>query len=349
MGLVIKKKTAMLSSKAFILLAVLSLLAQPLHGPVGGLWSSYSASAAPVQSGTTWNVSSANDLKQALADPTIHHITLTADITTNESFVLSRDNVTINGNDKKITAPNLPGWVSNGENYGLKIYKATGISINSLRVAGGNAAIQLNGSSVRLTGNMHVSDNRFGGIEVSRGSGVVEDSELVVAGSFWDPSNSESAGRPAIWVVNGQGTVSGVDGFIRATHIKPDQTQYYLKNAHSGVIATNVTKNTTHATVQSAIDLASPGDEIRLENDVVLSAAIQANKPVVINGNNKTITSDYTKTSGSNNAAILITSDNVMVKNVTVTRSAAAQRADNWVHGINVYESNGVMLSGVHC
>lgn len=80
---------------------------------------------------------------------------------------------------------------------------------------------------------MNVSNNEFGGIEVSRGTATgLENSVLNVASYLGH--NGESYGVPAVWLVNGQGTVdtSGIHALsplTSTTLVKPGETQYYVR------------------------------------------------------------------------------------------------------------------------
>ena len=332
--------------------AVLALTAQPFSGAVLNGQLSQQASAAAVQNGYTWEVSNAADFQAALNDPAVNHITLTADIdaSAGPSLLLTRSNVTINGNDKTLIAPNLGGvWVSNGNNYGLKIYQASNITINSLKVRGGNAAILVNGSSVKLTGNTHVSDNTFGGIEVSRGGGVAANSQLTLQGVLWDEQHKESATRPAVWVVDGQGSVdvSGLHSSYTlslATHVKPGQTQYYVHQENSGTVATNVTQSKTYATLTGAVTAANANDVIELNQDIITPNMVTIDKPLTIDGKGKTVTASYSfTTNGVDNAVFTITANNVTLKNLTTTNTSTGAKP----HGVVVQQVTGAKLDTV--
>ncbi len=332
--------------------AVLALTAQPFSGAVLNGQLSQQASAVAVQNGYTWEVSNAADFQAALNDPAVNHITLTADIdaSAGPSLLLTRSNVTINGNDKTLIAPNLGGvWVSNGNNYGLKIYQASNITINSLKVRGGNAAILVNGSSVKLTGNTHVSDNTFGGIEVSRGGGVATNSQLTLQGVLWDEQHKESATRPAVWVVDGQGSVD-VSGLhpsyplSLATHVKPGQTQYYVHQENSGTVATNVTQSKTYATLTGVVAAANANDIIELNQDIVTPSMVTIDKPLTIDGKGKTVTASYSfTTNGVDNAVFTITANNVTLKNLTTTNTSTGAKP----HGVVVQQVTGAKLDTV--
>jgi hypothetical protein len=100
----------------------------------------------------------------------------------------------INGNGYKLTfKDDQDGWSSN---YVLQFYKTKG-SIKNLSIAGGDAAILVNGSDVTLKGTVDVSGNEFGGIEVSQGEGVTKEPKLTVNGTLTFAADED---LPAIWI-----------------------------------------------------------------------------------------------------------------------------------------------------
>lgn len=100
----------------------------------------------------------------------------------------------------------------------------------------------------------------------------------------------------------------------------------------------------THADLQDAIDNA-PSDGsgvINLTGSVTLGAQVTVNKPLTINGNNNTIYAAFSKTSNSNNAALGIQSNNVVINNLNIARTSG-----NALHGVNIYNSHNVTLNNV--
>ena len=62
--------------------------------------------------------------------------------------------------------------------YGIQIYRTSGVTLRNISATNGNAGILINGSEVALEGTVDVSGNTFGGIELSKGSGVTETPSL---------------------------------------------------------------------------------------------------------------------------------------------------------------------------
>ncbi len=105
--------------------------------------------------------------------------------------------------------------------------------------------------------------------------------------------------------------------------------------------------NTTHvssqATLESAIAAANPGDTIVLDNGFNSISEIAVNKSITIDGNHQTISSTFSKTNTSNNAALGIIGNNgVVVKNLTVDGADSTA-----LHGINIYVATNVLLDNV--
>ena len=292
-------------------------------------------------------VNTKQQLKAALANPAVYRINLTGNITTDESFVLNRSNVMINGNHYAITGPNLGGtWVSSGNNFALKIYRASGVGINSLTITGANAGIQVNGSEVSLSGHNDLSGNVFGGIELTKGSGVTETPVLNLThdgGSF--TYRTEQTGAPAVWSTASDAVVNAsAVPLTKATHIVDGQSQYYTVASNANIAATNTTRNTTFATLEEAITAATTGDKIELNKNITLTKMVFINKGLTVDGKGYTVTAPYSRTQdGLDNAVLTINGDNVTLKNVTTANTSTNVKP----HGVVVHNARGVVLENL--
>lgn len=83
-------------------------------------------------------------------------------------------------------------------------------------------------------------------------------------------------------------------------------------------------------------------DTISLDSNLTISQQVTLAKPMTLNGNGNTLSSDFTKSSYSNNAALGIQSNNVTVNNLVVNGANGVE-----LHGINVYNATGVKLNDV--
>lgn len=321
--------------------AAFALIAQPMYGAIAG----YVAYAVPVITGTNniSEISTYSELKEAFENEDYKYIKLARNVVIEAptSLLIARDGVRFDGNDSTIKlADDGAGW--HGA-YALKVWKANDVKINSLKTTGGDAGVLVSSSQVTFTGNTHNNNHEFGGIEVSRSTTPgLPNSTVVMEGALWNAASSEVNGTPAVWVINGEGTFnhdSLYQPLYKATHIKDDQTQYYLKQSNSGTVATNVTTAKTYTSLQAAVDAAVAEDEIRLETDVTLTQAVKVNEEVTIDGNGKTLTTNWTDVYNGNNGALVITHDDVTVKNLKVTGQKLS-----FLHGINVSGAENVTL-----
>lgn len=116
-----------------------------------------------------------------------------------------------------------PGW-DEGE-YALKIYGAGTIKVTDCKFNNANAGIMVHDSNAIFEGNIDVSGNEFGGIEVSKGA------TLTINGTI--TNSTEAPDRPTLWtngsdnpvgVINGSFAGSLTSKFIE----EKNQTYYYI-------------------------------------------------------------------------------------------------------------------------
>lgn len=152
----------------------------------------------------TITVNNQQELKNALANDEISTIILGQDIETTEKINIMRP-VTIDGNHKTIRYTGTFGSSQSSDNtvwggiYVLQVYR-TSATIRNIKLTGGNAALLINGSTVKLEGTIDVSGNGFGGIELGKGSDVTEQSRLVLDDNTNIINTTESSDKPSIWV-----------------------------------------------------------------------------------------------------------------------------------------------------
>lgn len=192
------------------------------------------------------NCESAEEFIAAAANPEVKSITLTAPIEL-ASTVKFNEYIEINGNNNKITftgtgkvlqlvkGGKLKNIVIEGtlddpaawsSSYGLHLYNNDYV-VENLKVSKMNAAMLCGASSVDLYGTVDVSENGFGGCEVSVG----EKSEKVPylnINSVTLVNTTEEYGKPTVWIDTklGKGVISGVEK-LNHVFIK-EQDQYYL-------------------------------------------------------------------------------------------------------------------------
>ncbi len=99
--------------------------------------------------------------------------TLSVDISTAtyahhaDGILINSDNVTV----KDITVNNLSSLTDNNKGYGIQVYQKTGASLENVTVSNfKKGGIVVNGASLTLNGTITLTDNAWGGIDVSKGA-----------------------------------------------------------------------------------------------------------------------------------------------------------------------------------
>ncbi len=122
--------------------------------------------------------------------------------------------------------------------YGIQAYGAE-LSLADVSVSGADAAVLVNGAEVALEGVVDVSGNEFGGIEVSKGSGVETAPKLTGdASNLKNDTESETA--PTIWIDKVSELTDAaveVTGLTQIEKTEKDQMYYYLSAKNSGASA----------------------------------------------------------------------------------------------------------------
>ena len=113
--------------------------------------------------------------------------------------------------------------------YALQVYGATNATLKDVTATGADGGILVNGAEVTLEGVVDVSGNAFGGIEVSKGTGVETTPKL--SGTAANLKNdTEEEGKPTVWIdkvselTNAVVEVSG----LNEGSTEKDQAHFYL-------------------------------------------------------------------------------------------------------------------------
>ena len=107
---------------------------------------------------------------------------------------------------------------------------------------------------------------------------------------------------------------------------------------------TNTRTAATYKGLQAAVDAAEAGDTLRLNENLSLADDVDVTKSLTIDGNGKTLTSNFVKTNTNNNSALSVLASNVTIKNLTVDGVDADK---NQLHGINAYQVTNVTVENV--
>lgn len=139
-------------------------------------------------------------------------------------------NVKILGNGKTITGD------KKGTNifYGLHFYNVDNAIVSDIKMHSMDAAILVNGSNLTLVGDIDVSNNKLGGIEVSQGKSVTKIPTLNLKEAQLINSSEEYA-QPTIWLVGDlvDSITFGDHKFFDKPEIVENQIQYYLMDVKS--------------------------------------------------------------------------------------------------------------------
>lgn len=122
--------------------------------------------------------------------------------------------------------------------YGIQFYTNENTLSNS-KFSGCNAAILVNGGKLTCSGIIDVSNNTFGGIEVSKGSAEGLEPSILDITNATIINTSEEYGKPTIWIdgINASdGQVIGAGNMTKIVFTKEDGTQqihYYINKQNS--------------------------------------------------------------------------------------------------------------------
>ncbi len=223
------------------------------------------------------NVSTIDELNEALSDNTIETIYLNNDITDLTSRVVVNRAVTINGNNHKLTFTDAINTAPDGEKqgivvnandvvindltvemnaidneawtgtYAIQVYNGTA-TLNNITATKADGGIFANNSTITLTGTIDVSGNEFGGIEVSNGNPVLNATEATLV------NTTEEFKKPTIWTDKTPNAVVNVNDFTANDSIVVDQVQYYLSENN----VENSEINTVVNDIYVSTDLSQP-------------------------------------------------------------------------------------------
>lgn len=247
-----------------------------------------------VEDRTIRNVTNEQELKEALKDKAVKTINIANDITTTQKINITRD-VTINGNSHKI-AINVADKFVWGGYYVLQAYKSN-VIINDIALTGGNAGLLVNKSNVTLNGKINVSDNGFGGIELTGENPTINLKNATLV------NTTEAYLLPTLWVDPKMENIT-VDYNKFQAKIEVDkgdhlQSQYYLnkfnsfENASSQIDKQINSGATTIEVITNSNDVIKASVLNALKNGPAREVNIYTDN-ARISFNTKNITEDFT-------------------------------------------------------
>lgn len=164
--------------------------------------------------------------------------------TTGKTFTMMQDS-TLNNVVINSTADNT-AWHSS---YGIQLYTGKH-TINNAKLSGGNAGIIVNGATATLSGTIDVSNNTFGGIEVSKGTASGLTAGILNINGATLVNTTEEYGKPTVWIdgtTDAEGIVNGAD---KLTRVEVDtgskkQIHFYLDSKNATAPEVSKTAKTT--------------------------------------------------------------------------------------------------------
>ena len=259
---------------------------------------------------------------EAPENATVHllkNVTMNSQLTINKKIILdgkndasvftvTRENgsgdaailVTKNGatlQNLAVVGPNTTEDTWDSGEYGIKVYCASGVTLENITVSGANAGVLVSSSEATLKGAITVSGNEFGGIEVCRASSsripgrlnLAEGAEIVC----------EDTAAPAIWVdkaADAGGTVIINEEELPALYVNADSKDqiYYVTDqtvidafveaAGGAIIAKS--NGIQFTSLEDAIALARDGDTITIQDETIKTVTMPTDKEIAFEKNN---------------------------------------------------------------
>ena len=229
---------------------------------------------------TIAEVNNLEELNKALSISTVDTINLNANIENIPSRVVIAKDVTLNGNGHTLSFVDTPSYATNEKQgivlsktqnavlkdlvitldakqtvqtwdgvYGIQVYDGAA-TLENVTVSGADGAIMSNASTVTLKGTIDVSNNDFGGIEVSIGANTQnQDSKLVLAEGAKLVNSTEAYKLPTVWFdsVNVSIEDNSDEIALTETTIEKDggktQQQFYILAANATDKKTEMTNS----------------------------------------------------------------------------------------------------------
>lgn len=234
--------------------------------------------------------------------------------------LISSDDVTIN--NLTVTMTNQTKWE---KRYALEVTNAKNVTLYNYTGSYADAGLLVNGSEVTLTGVTTVSDNEFGGIEVSREEGL-ENAILNIEGTL--VNETESYGLPTVWLVKDQGVVNGTFAASNS-EIIPNVIQYYLdrENAYTEV---ELAKEELKGTMKLASEtLENSSNSTDSEFNALLMKLETLNEDALLVMNDKDATLEQVNEINQNISDLLTQIDEMLEKMILTAQQELLKTEEN--------------------
>ena len=303
-------------------------------------------------------------------------VTLTGDLETGETVVADVQELTLDGGGHRLTVNKTENGKKDGiqltgngsvdivnlslrlngteeqwsGSYGIQVYQ-TALNIGNVSISGSDAAMLINGGDVTITGQLDLSENTFGGIELSKGTGVTAD-PMLRGNREHLIYRDEETNRPLIWIDK----ADQINAFVEINDLFSEivdkngtqQRHYYLD-------FDNLSQKDMAVKVNSGAELLDAVNNpavrsIHLNQDITVTGPVEIGRVMVLNGHGHTITAP----AGAKSVMILSASAETRdtgqaaeISDVNLVFSGAAPLEWASVYGLHVYEANRVTLRNI--
>lgn len=142
----------------------------------------------------------------------------------NSAILLGADNIELLNLTSKINN-NEENWQGR---YAIQVYNSKNVLLANVSAHNGDGGILINSSQVALRGRINVSGNEYGGIEVSKSSGVeFRNSTLTITANVTLINETESATAPTLWLEDDEGEIIG-GNFTEVRNEEKEQTYFFI-------------------------------------------------------------------------------------------------------------------------
>lgn len=165
--------------------------------------------------------------------------------------------------------------------------------------------------------------------------------------AYWNPapvtswSATTTPVEVTISVTDEHGTASATNSVFNQG--APSWPTYESLLPATAISNTNSGKTFDTLTEALSDPATSDGDTLSINEDLAVSTQVNVNRPIVIDGNDHTITGNFTKNGNDNNSVLAVGADNVTINNLVFD----AVTPTNELHGVNTYEAANLTLNNI--
>ena len=288
-------------------------------------------------------------------------VTLMSDLYLEQTVVMQSDSLTLDGNDHTLTfRQGIKDGIQvvNGQDivlkdltvkmndetnkwngaYGIQAYQSK-VTLNNVTATGADGGILVNGAEVTLEGVVDVSGNEFGGIEVSKGTGVETMPKLSGSVDNLKSDTELLSGKPTVWIDKVSELTNAVVDISGLNMVPADNDQTYF------FLGQNPAEVTADASNQQELETALANEDIKVINitaDFALDKTLEVNRSVIVNGKD----SIKTLTFENKNGVQLVNAGEVTLENIKIEVTGDEE---GWqgLYALQAYGTSKVTLKNV--